>query len=171
MVNFLISILNYVWVLIKLFFICVLFSLPIIGIIYLFKGLFRKIKKKHSFSLSLFSSIFIVTYPILLIIYFIPVLSQYNELLFLEIIGLTLFQIVRLILVNLLFSAILFIFGLFVSLLYDSNLEKIKKSKKKKEINFFALWKNTAIVLFVMITFVLLVFPRLPAIILYLIYM
>lgn len=168
------TILNYIWVFIKLLFFCAILSLPVIGIIYFLKGLFQKFNKKYSFILSLFISIFAFVYVSLLFLYFIPILSKFSEFAFLDAVGFILFHLARLIIVGALFSGIILIAGIFVSLLYDNyNKSKKLKSKKKNEdkINFFNLWKSLTIVLVVIFCFIFIVFPRLPVIILYLIYM
>ncbi len=174
MAGFFATILNYVWVFIKLFLFSAIISLPFIGLTYAFKGLFLRFNKKYNFVLSLFLCVFILNYIILIFLYFIPILSKFSEFTFLDAIGFILFHLARLIIISALFSAIVLIIGMFISLIYD-NLTKSKKTKikKKKEqgLSFFNLWKSFTFVLFVIITFVLLVFPKLPVIILYLIYM
>lgn len=172
MVGFFATIINYVWVFIKLFILCAVLSIPILGLVYFFKNFFKKLNKKYSFVLSLYIIIFILNYIVLLLLYFIPAISklvaEYN---FLDGLLFVLFHIARLILINALFSGILLIIGMFISLLYDSNKSKTKKKKAKEEISFLNLWKSITIVLVVVISFILVIFPKLPVIIFYLLYM
>jgi hypothetical protein len=172
MVGFFATIINYVWVFIKLFILCAVLSIPILGLVYFFKNFFKKLNKKYSFVLSLYIIIFILNYIVLLLLYFIPAISklvaEYN---FLDGLLFVLFHIARLILINALFSGILLIIGMFISLLYDSNKPKTKKKKAKEEISFLNLWKSITIVLVVVISFILVIFPKLPVIIFYLLYM
>lgn len=175
MTEFLTIVLNYIWVFIKLFIFCAFLSLPFIGATYIFKSIFSKLNKKYSYVVSLFLCIFGISYIIILLLYFIPILNKFAEFTFLDAIGFILFHIARLIIVTALFSAVLLIIGMFVSLMYEnSNKSKKVKLKRKKEVttlSFFNLWKSFTIVLVVVTTFILIVFPKLPVIILYLIYM
>lgn len=168
MVKILSTILNYLFVIIKLFLFCMVLSLPIVGITYLLSSLFKKFNKKFSYIVSLFLCIIIVIFPILLLLYFLPILSNFSNFSFIDGVLFFLFQFSRLLLISLLFSCILVILGMFISLIYDS---KKQKKIKKKKINFLNLWKSTVIVITIIFAFVLIFFPKLPVIVLYLIYM
>lgn len=168
--------LNYIWMLVKLIMFSAVLALPTIGLIYLLKPIFCKLNKKSSFVVSLFLSIFFVVYFVCLLLYFIPVLGKFSQFTFLEAVGFILFQLARLILVCALFSAVLLVIGMFVSLIYDKlakhdKLTKPKTKKHKKKLSFFVLWESITIVFVVVFAFILLVFPKLPAIVLYLLYM
>jgi len=162
--------LNYVWTILRLFLLCAVFSLPLIGIVYILRSFFKKLNKRFSFIISLFFCVFIVSYVFLLLLYFIPILSKIHEFTFLDAIIFILYHIVRLLLVNALFSAIFLIIGMFVVMLYDNYTKPAKKTKKEEKIKFLQLWKSFTIVLLVVFVFVFLVFPKLPLLILYLIY-
>lgn len=168
MVKILSTILNYLFVIIKLFLFCMVLSLPIVGITYLLSSLFKKFNKKFSYIVSLFLCIIIVIFPILLLLYFLPILSNFSNFSFIDGVLFFLFQFSRLLLISLLFSSILVILGMFISLIYDS---KKQKKIKKQKINFLNLWKSTVIVITIIFAFVLIFFPKLPVIVLYLIYM
>lgn len=168
MVKILSTILNYLFVIIKLFLFCMVLSLPIVGITYLLSSLFKKFNKKFSYIVSLFLCIIIVIFPILLLLYFLPILSNFSNFSFIDGVLFFLFQFSRLLLISLLFSCILVILGMFISLIYDS---KKQKKIKKQKINFLNLWKSTVIVITIIFAFVLIFFPKLPVIVLYLIYM
>lgn len=173
------SILNYIWVFIKLLLFSAVVSLPFIGLTYLLKKKFAWLreKKKLSFAKALFIIIFIISYILLVFIYFIPVLDKFSTFTFLEAIAFILIQLARLLLVNLLFSAMLFILGMFIALLYDSminkkgNKPKTKAKKKEEKLSFFNLWKSFSMVFFVTFLFLLIIFPSLIAMILFLIFM
>jgi len=161
--------LNYIWMLVKLILFSAVLALPAIGLIYLLKPIFCKLNKKSSFVVSLFLSIFFVVYFVCLLLYFIPVLGKFSQFTFFEAVGFILFQLARLILVCALFSAVLLIIGMFVSLIYDKLIKP--KTKRQKKLSFFVLWESITIVFVVVFAFILLVFPKFPAIVLYLLYM
>ncbi|MFA5746258.1 MAG: hypothetical protein WCX82_04585 [archaeon] len=177
MSSILLTILNYVWVFIKLLLFSAVASLPFIGITYLLKTQFLKLRtKKLSYALSLYILIYIISFIGLVFIYFIPILDKFSTFTFLNGIGFVVFQLIRLLLINLLLSAMMFIIAMFISLLYDSFIEK--KDKKKKvvkvkieKLSFLNLWKSFSMVFFVMFLFILIVFPSLIAMIMYLIFM
>jgi len=58
---------------------------------------------------------------------------------------------------------------MFVSLIYDKLIKP--KTKRQKKLSFFVLWESITIVFVVVFAFILLVFPKFPAIVLYLLYM
>ena len=173
------SILNYIWVFIKLLLFSALISLPFVGLTYLLRKKFEflRTQKKQNFAKSLFIIIFIVLYVILVLVYFIPVLDIFPTFTFLEAIAFILIQLARLLLVNLLFSGMLFIMGMFIALLYESMINKTNKNKKTKtkkkteKFSFISLWKSFSMVFFVVLLFLLILFPSLIAMILFLIFM
>lgn len=174
----LLSILNYVWVFIKLLLFSALLSLPFIGLTYIFQKKFNWLRKdkKLSFAKSLFIIIFVISYIVLILVYFIPVLDKFSTFTFFEGVLFVLIQFGRLLLVNLLFTGMFFIIAMFISMLYDSFMEKKEKKKKTKkqklEILYFVdLWKSFAMVFFVVMLFLIIIFPSLIAMILYLIFM
>ena len=175
--SILLTILNYIWVFIKILLLSAVISLPFIGATYLLKNKFSELRdKKLSYALSLYIIIYIISFIFLVFIYFIPILDKFSTFTFLEAIGFILFQIVRLLLVNLLLSAMIFIVSMFISLLYDSfNEKKDKKRKtvkaKVEKLSFLNLWKSFSMVFFVVFLFILVVFPSLIAMIMYLIFM
>lgn len=178
MSKILLSLLNYLWVFIKLLLFSALLSLPFIGLTYLCQNRFRWLRKdkKLSFAKSLFIFIFVISYIVLILVYFIPILDKFSKFTFFEGVLFVLIHIGRLLLVNLLFSSMLFIVGMFISMLYDSFIEKKQKKKKAKKqksekLSFMDLWKSFAMVLFVVFLFLMIIFPSLTAIILYLIFM
>ena len=174
-------ILNYIWVFIKLLLFSAAVSLPFVALTYLLKDKFNwlRTKKNLSFALSLFIIIFVVSYIVLLFTFFLPALGKFSTFSFLEAIAFIFLHIARLLLVNLLFTAMLFIIAMFISLLYDSFVnKKVKKRTKTKikvktsiTLSFFSLWKSFSMVFFIMFLFLIIVFPGLIAIILYLIFL
>ncbi|HRS42916.1 MAG TPA: hypothetical protein P5530_03555 [Candidatus Diapherotrites archaeon] len=178
MSKILLSLLNYLWVFIKLLLFSALLSLPFIGLTYLFQKKFNWLRKdkKLSFAKSLFIIIFIITYIVLILIYFIPILDKFSTFTFFEGVLFVLIQLGRLLLVNLLFTSMLFIVAMFISMLYDSFMEKKEKKKKTRKqksekLSFIELWKSFAMVLFVILLFLMIIFPSLIAMIIYLIFM
>ena len=174
----LLSILNYIWVFIKLLLFSALLSLPFIGLTYLFQKKFNWLRhdKKLSFAKSLFIVIFVISYIVLILVYFIPILDKFSTFTFFEGVLFVLIQIARLLVVNLLFTGMFFIIAMFISMLYDSFMEKKEKKKKTKKqksekLSFVDLWKSFAMVLFVVLLFLIIIFPSLIAMILYLIFM
>lgn len=174
----LLNILNYIWVFIKLLLFAAVLSLPFIGLTFLFKKKFNWLRqnKKLSFAMSLFIIIFVISYIILVLVYFVPVLDKFSTFTFFEGVLFVLIQLARLLLVNILFTGMLFIVAMFVSLLYDSFMEKKGKKKKIKKqksekLSFIDLWKSFSMVLFVLLLFLIIIFPSLIAMILYLIFM
>ncbi len=168
------TILNYVWVFIKILLFSAAMSLPFIGVTYFLQKPFDwlRTKKKLSFSLSLFITIFCSSFIILIFVYFLPILDKFARFTFLEGIAFFFLQIARLLLVNLLFSGMIFIIAMFIVLLYDSFKEKKKtKTKAKQKSSFLKLWKAFTMVFFVVFLFVFIIFPKIFAIILYLIFM
>jgi len=176
MKQILLTILNYIWVFIKLLLFSAVVSLPFVGLTYLLQKPFNWLRKekKLSFALSLFILLFVVSYVFLIFIYFIPVLDKFSTFTFFEGILFILLQLLRLFLVNLLFTAMMFIIAMFISMLYDSFINKKenkRKTKASEKISFFNLWKAFAMVFFVVFLFILIVFPSIAAIIIYLIFM
>jgi len=174
----LLTILNYIWVFIKLLLFCAIISLPFIGITYLLQKKFEwlRVKKKLSYALSLFIIIFVISYVILLLIFFISSLGKFSTFYFGESLLFILIQTIRLFLVNLLFTGMLFIIAMFIALLYDSFVNKKDKkiktrTKKTRGLAFFNLWKAFTMVFFVVFLFIIIIFPKIIAIILFLIYM
>jgi hypothetical protein len=170
------TILNYVWFVFKLLALCIILSIPILVLIYIFKGWFNRSKKSFLFKL------FIITYLISLIgvclIYFIPTLQVglgdgytfWNYVVFI------LLHLLWFIFINILITGIIIIFGLLTKGIYDYFLRKNKKEKKTKKsteltnINIKYLWISL-IITWIIVFIVYLVFPKLIAMILYLIYL
>lgn len=161
-------ILNYLKSIILIFIMIAITSLPVVGIIYLLEKKFKKLNKKHSFVKSLFFINIIIIYLILLLIYFIPAIPKFAEFQFLEALGFIFFHIIRLALVSALFSAIVVIIEMFISLLYE---KFNKKTKVKKKLSFINLWKSTTLVLFTFFCFIVLIFPKFFVLLLYLVLM
>ena len=162
--------LNYVWFIFKLLALCIVLSIPILLLVYIFKGWFANSKKSFIFKLST------ITYLISLIgislMYFIPVLkiglgdgyTFWNYVVFI------LLHLLWLIIINILITAILIIFGLAARGIYDSFNKSKDKKKKAEPINIKYLWL-TLIITWIIIFIVYLIFPKLIAMLLYLIYL
>ena len=168
------TILNYVWFVFKLLALCIILSIPILIITYIFKAWFERSKKSFLFKL------FAITYLISLIgislLYFIPTLqiglgdgyTFWNYVVFI------LLHFLWFIFINILITGVLIIFGLLAKGIYDSLLKKNTKDKKKQKvsegINIKYLWISL-IITWVIIFVVYIVFPKLIAMLLYLIYL
>ncbi len=168
-------ILNYVWFILKLLALCIALSIPILILTYIFKGWFERSKKSFLFKLSL------VTYLISLIgiclIYFIPVFKIglgdgygfWNYIVFIFL------HLLWFIIINILITAIIIIFGMITKGIYDSflkkkNLKNKKKVKAIEPISIKFLWISL-IITWIIIFIVYIVFPKLIAMLLYLIYL
>jgi hypothetical protein len=158
------TIINYIWFLIKLVGISLLFSIPFFIIIKLLEKKYLKLRKKLSVIFSLSIIIFIINYIILLFIYFIPALSSINIIMStMDVILLIIFHVFRLLIINILITAIFLIFALITLAFYD---KLNNKYKKRNNLNLIASLTLTNIILFI----ILLIFPKLMAILIYLIY-
>jgi len=165
------TILNYVWFVLKLLALFIIISIPILISVYIFQGYFQRSKKSFLWKLS------IVTYFISLIginlLYFIPVFKVnlgYNFGGYLAFIGL---HLLWLILINLLLTGIFIIFGFICKGIYDylsKDKNKIKKIKEAIQINLKFLWISL-IITWVIIFIVYVLFPKLIAMLLFLIYL
>jgi hypothetical protein len=155
---------NYLWFIIKLILLSAAISLPVIALTYIFKNFYNRLRQKKSFLVSISIIIFIISYVIILLIYFIPLIGNNIELITAgEIILFIFIQILRLAIINLIITGIIIIFAFISSAIYD------KLSKNKKKLNFWYLWISF-IICFIILFIVILLFPKLPAMINYLIF-
>jgi len=165
------TIFNYILFILKLIALFILISIPIIILVYIFKNWFEKSKKLFIWKLSK------ITYLISLIgiclLYFIPVFKVnlgYNFWGYLAFIGL---HLLWLIIINLLLTGIFIIFGFICKGIYDYLTKNQNKTKKKKEainINLLNLWISL-IITWAIIFIVYMIFPKLIAMLLFLIYL
>jgi hypothetical protein len=159
--NIFITILNYLWFLIKLIGFAILLSIPAYIIIKIFKNKYNSLNKKYENQILSISIIFyFFNLIILFLIYFIPSLSGLYFEKFINYIVFFIYHIFRLALINILLTGIFLVFTLITLAVYD----------KFKLQNNFSLFKSliiTNIFLFVL----LIIFPKLIAIIIYLIYL
>lgn len=161
MENIFLTILNYIWFLIKLVFYAILLSIPIFIIIKLFKNKYNTLNKKYKNQILSISIIFyILNLIILFLIYFIPSISGLYFENFFEYIVFFIYHILRLMIINVLFTGIFLIFTLITLGIYD-------KFKIKNNFSLFKSLIITNIFLFVL----LIIFPKIIAIIIYLIYL
>jgi hypothetical protein len=159
--NIFITILNYLWFLIKLIGFAILLSIPAYIIIKIFKNKYNSLNKKYENQILSISIIFyFFNLIILFLIYFIPSLSGLYFEKFINYIVFFIYHIFRLAIINILLTGIFLVFTLITLAVYD----------KFKLQNNFSLFKSliiTNIFLFVL----LIIFPKLIAIIIYLIYL
>lgn len=164
--------LNYLWFFIKLIFFSAIFAIPFVFIVDWLKKPFLKFREKKSFIVSLFLLTYIVL-AILLLIYFIvllfitsiPVSGFYLIIFFI-------YNILKLLFINLLLSAIVVIFAMITTFAYEKinskHKQKDKKKSSKKSLNYLDLWLSLTIT-FICVFFVYLIFPKILALLLYLI--
>ncbi len=172
--NIFLKLFNYLWFFIKLVFFSAIFAIPFVFVVNWLKNPFSKIREKRNYIVSLFFLTYVVLF-IFLIIYFVfliintglPVSGYYLILFFL-------YSIFRLLVVNLLLTAIVVIFEMITTLIYEK-LNKRHYNKKgklskaiKQSLNFVDLWISLTIT-FICVFFVYLLFPKIIAILLYLI--
>jgi len=171
------TILNYVWFVFKLLALCIILSIPILILTYIFKGWFEKSKK--SFIFKLFSITYLISLLGICLLYFIPTFQVglgegytfWNYVVFI------LLHLLWLIVINILIAGILIVFGLLAKGIYDYFLKKKNSKEKKKQkaneiinVNIKYLWISL-IITWVIIFVVYIIFPKLIAMLLYLIYL
>jgi len=165
------TILNYVWFVLKLLVLFVIISIPIMILVYIFQGWFERSKKSFIWKLSI--ATYIISFIGINLLYYIPVLKiglDYNFGNYLAFIGL---HLLWFILINLLFTGIFVIFGFICKGIYDSLNKDKSKTKKKKEItpvNLKYLWISL-IITWVIVIIIYVIFPKLIAMLLFLIYL
>jgi len=168
------TILNYVWFVFKLLALCIILSIPILIITYIFKGWFERSKK--SFLFKLFAITYLISFIGICLLYFIPTfqIGLGDGYTFWNYVVFILLHLLWFIFINILITGVLIIFGLLAKGIYDSLFKKNTKDKKKQKvsegINIKYLWISL-IITWVIIFVVYIVFPKLIAILLYLIYL
>ncbi|NCP72157.1 hypothetical protein GW835_02070 [archaeon] len=159
------TILNYLLFILKLVGVSILFSIPFFIIVKIFKSKFINLRKKFSVIGSLFIIIYIISYIILLLIYFLPIISTfYQDLTFWQSVGFIFYHLIRLILINIIISGVILSFSFITLAIYDKS--ETNKKKPYHNLNLFKSLIITNIIIF----FILLVFPKLIALLVYLIY-
>ena len=168
------TILNYVWFVFKLLALCIILSIPILIITYIFKGWFERSKK--SFLFKLFAITYLISLIGICLLYFIPTfqIGLGDGYTFWNYVVFILLHILWFIFINILITGVLIIFGLLAKGIYDSFSKRNKNDKKKQKvsegINIKYLWISL-IITWVIIFVVYIVFPKLIAMLLYLIYL
>ncbi|MFH0905759.1 MAG: hypothetical protein V1824_00295 [archaeon] len=160
------TILNYLLFLIKSLVLLGLLAIPFIAIFQVSKMVFAKIIKSKNQFTSLFIISYIWLYLLILIYYFIPLIGDKTPYTIIEWILFILFHILRLAIINLLFTGIVVIFELIAVAIY----EKQNRKRKIRHTNLFNLWLAIFISL-ICFGILLIIFPKLISIILYLLYM
>jgi len=159
-------ILNYLLFFLKLIGISIVASIPFFLIIKLFKSKFISLRKKFSVIGSLFIIISIISYIILLLIYFLPIISSfYKTLTFWNSVIFVIYHLIRLLIINILISGIILSISFITLGLYD----KFDTNKKQPyhNLNLF----KSLIITNILVFFILLIFPKLIAMLIYLIYL
>lgn len=158
-------VLNYLWAIVKLIGLSILCAIPFFILIKIFKNKYLLLRKKKSVIFSLFIIIFILSYIILLLIYFLPILSIFKGVSFLNILGIIFYHLIRLLIINILISGVFLGFSFITLAFYDKFNEK--KKQPKTNLNLIKSLILTNIIFFI----ILLIFPKLIAILIYLIYL
>ncbi len=158
-------VLNYLLTIVKLIGLSILCAIPFFILIKIFKNKYLLLRKKKSVIFSLFIIIFILSYIILLLIYFLPLLSIFKGVSFLNILGIIFYHLIRLLIVNILISGVFLGFSFITLAFYDKFNEK--KKHPKTNLNLIKSLILTNIIFFI----ILLIFPKLIAILIYLIYL
>lgn len=157
-------IINYLWTFLKLIGLSFLVSIPFFILIKLFEKKYATLRKKKSVIFSLSIIIFILSYLLLLLIYFLPIISTIFKMQFIDATLTILYHLIRLLIINFLITGIILSFS-FVTLGLLDYFSKNKKSNKN--FNLIKSLTITNIVFFI----ILLIFPKLFAILIYLIYL
>jgi hypothetical protein len=159
------TILNYLLFLIKLILLSAVISIPITFICSIFEKEYNVLYKKNKNQiLTFYILIYLVVMIFLIILYFLPLIIASYDFTFLEIIV----NIFKLIIINLLLSAIVLVFAIISLAIY----EKLNKNNKKfkNKLNAFNLWKSNTLVIIIMFIIYIL-FPNILPLILYIIYL
>lgn len=157
-------IINYLWMFIKLIGLALLTSIPFFILIKLFEKKYSKLRKTKSVIFSLSILIFIFSYLILILIYFLPIISTIFKMEFKDILLTFFYHLIRLLIVNVLLTGIILSFSFITLGLFDYfNKNKISN----KNFNLIKSLTITNIIFFI----ILLIFPKLFAILIYLIYL
>jgi len=159
--NILTIILNYILMILKVIGISFLCALPFFIIIKLLNKKYLKLKKKTNQIISVSIIFYIINAIILILIYFVPIIgTAFKTMTTINIVVFFIYHIIRLLLINILLTGIFMILSLITFAIYD-------KLNKKNNFTLIKSLTITNIICFVL----LLIFPKIIAIIIYLIYL
>jgi len=167
------TLLNYALVIIKTIIFSAVIAIPFVFITLLGKDLFDHLyfKKKNSYLFSMFILVYGLLFIVLLLVYFLPIIFQGIGLPPVNSIIFVILQVFRLIIVNILITGILLVFILVCTAIYDSiSKTDIKKKSKAKQLNILNLWFSLIIIILIIFA-LLIIFPKLIAMLIYLIFM
>ena len=145
----------------KIILLCIILTIPTIILVYIFKKKFLKLRKKKSYLYSISIIIYFILLAIELIAYFLPIIISPTISGFWNWVIFSLLNIIKLAIYNLLITGIFIIFAFITTAIFDLFKEKIKY--------FYNLVISLTIVNLI-IFILLLIFPKLPAMVIYLIY-
>jgi len=162
------TILNYVWFVLKLLVLCIVLSIPILILTYIFKGWFERSKKSFLFKLSLIT--YFISFIGICLLYFIPIINTGlgEGYIFWNYIVFILLHLLWFIIINILITAIIIIFGMIAKGIYDAFIKNTKRKAKNIAIKY--LWISL-IITWVIIFIIYIIFPKLIAMLLFLIYL
>lgn len=165
------TILNYLYVFLKIILFAIISCIPAYILIKIFSKKYDSLRKKKSVFFSLTIIIYIVSLVVLLLIYFIPTIPMMTDASFIDFLKLFFYHFLRLIFINIIFTGLYLSYAFLVMSFNDNFNKKLKKTKHKKTIkknlNLVKSLSLTNIIVFILI----LVFPKLIPILLYLIFL